>query len=96
MSFFRCPVCGCLGLEEPRYDSYGYGSYEICDCCGFEFGYDDSHMLGDLPSKFRNYRERWLARGAPWFSMVSKRPKEWSLRLQLETIGVAYDGHDPP
>ena len=36
-----CPVCGYDGLYEPPYNEKGSGSYEICPCCGFQFGYDD-------------------------------------------------------
>jgi hypothetical protein len=31
-------------------------SYDICPCCGVEFGYEDSSEQGVL-----RYRERWLA-----------------------------------
>jgi hypothetical protein len=96
ISTFRCPVCGYLGLKEPPYDSYGYGSCEICNCCGFEFGYDDGGFGGDRATKSEAYRERWLARGAPWFSLVGAKPKGWSLRVQLETIGIDYDRADSP
>ena len=36
-----CPVCGYIGLNEQPYDDNGCPSYEICSCCGFEFGFDD-------------------------------------------------------
>ena len=36
-----CPVCNYDGLFDPPYDENGYGSYEICPCCGFQFGLDD-------------------------------------------------------
>ena len=37
-----CPVCGYNALHEPAYDRFGCASFEICPCCGIEFGYDDA------------------------------------------------------
>ena len=36
----HCPVCGFLLKFEPYED--GLCSFEICYCCGSQFGYDDS------------------------------------------------------
>lgn len=36
-----CPICFYTALFDPPYDVNGYGSDEICPCCGFHFGYDD-------------------------------------------------------
>ena len=36
-----CPVCGCGSLVEPPFNESGEGSYDICQCCGFQFGLDD-------------------------------------------------------
>ena len=38
---YICPVCGYDRLEEPVYDEIGEPSFEICSCCGVEFGFDD-------------------------------------------------------
>lgn len=57
---FICPVCGYDKLIEEPYDD-GSPSYEICNCCGFEFGYDDS---GEGRS-FEIYLKKWIERGAP-------------------------------
>ena len=35
-----CPVCGYDGLDEPPFNERGAGSYDICPCCGFQFGLD--------------------------------------------------------
>ena len=74
MTIFNCPICGLSwpkGVDEEEVRC----SYEICDCCGCEYGYDDT------PS----YREQWLEKGAPWFD-EQQRPKEWSLENQLRYI----------
>ncbi|MGI6126331.1 MAG: hypothetical protein ACOYEF_05135 [Planifilum sp.] len=78
-----CPVCGYDGLTEPPYDREGNPSYEICSCCGFEFGYDDQSQ-GET---FSGYRKKWLAAGAKWFDPAQK-PENWSLKAQLRRIGV--------
>ncbi len=62
-----CPVCGHL-LKEPPYDPDGNPSYEICDCCGFQFGFDDQSEGWT----FEVYRASWLKTGAFWFSERDK------------------------
>jgi len=69
-----CPVCGFTGLYEPPYDARGYGSYEICPACGFEFGLDDDP---EREPASRAWRERWVAAGCPWFSSARKPPEGW-------------------
>lgn len=53
MKIFCCPICGfpfdeAVDIAELRM------SFDICDCCGCEYGYDDTSA----------YREEWLAKGA--------------------------------
>lgn len=91
MSTYHCPVCGYAELKEPPYDDLGYPSYEVCSCCGFETGFDDGGMTGDREARFLAYRDKWLARGAPWFSEVDVEPKSWSLCEQLGSIGINTD-----
>jgi hypothetical protein len=79
-----CPVCGYDKLLESPYDEFGYPSYEICSCCGFEYGFDDSNKK----ITFQKYRERWIDKGFQWFNK-SKKPKEWNkeaLNIQLKNI----------
>jgi hypothetical protein len=73
-SYF-CPVCGFDGLKEVPYDEHGAPSYEICPCCGFEFGFEEQ---GDRA----RFREDWLRKGAPWFCPDLK-PAGWDLQKQL-------------
>jgi hypothetical protein len=74
----RCPVCCYPDLDEPAYDELGCASFEICPCCGTEFGYDDSG------ASHEELRRRWLARGAPWFSRSRLPPPGWSAVEQLD------------
>jgi hypothetical protein len=47
---FCCPICFCAELQEPP-----LSSFEICPCCGVEFGYEDS-----VPE--RGYGKAWQDR----------------------------------
>lgn len=75
------PVCGYDELTEQPYDAAKNSSYEICSCCGYEFGFDDfsEHI------NFEDYRRQWIAEGAQWFSPDRKR-LHWDLKKQLKNI----------
>jgi hypothetical protein len=86
-----CPVCGWKGLEaEPIHP---YGTFEICSCCGTEFGLDvvcDEDIL--------EVRVDWLKAGALWFSDFDK-PVDWSMERALgqikDFLGCERDSHAP-
>ena len=67
-----CPVCGYIGLNEQTYDDNGCASYEICSCCGFEFGFVDNDQGKTL-------------NGTLW-SNEKKKPEKWNLKEQLKNI----------
>lgn len=56
-----CRVCG----YEPGLAPWGEDgispSWEICACCGVEFGYEDATAAGVV-----SHRARWLADGGLW------------------------------
>ena len=71
----------------PPYEKvWGGASYEVCDCCGFEFGNDDDASMS-TPSTFEGYREEWLQEGALWFNPINK-PVHWNLALQFQKAGI--------
>jgi hypothetical protein len=71
---FYCPVCGYDQLDEPP------ANHNICSCCGTHFGYHDvGHSWAEL-------RERWLLKGAPWFSHAISRPAQWNALEQLQRL----------
>lgn len=74
-----CPVCGYDGLTEPPFDEDGNPSYEICNCCGYEFGFDEA--------SFEEHRSKWLSEGAKWFNPKAQ-PDGWTPSMQLLKIGV--------
>ena len=78
-----CPICNYDKLKEPPYNEYGDGSYEICPCCGFEFGVDD------FPEKEKcqtEWRMRWINDGYKWWSKHINPPQDWNPQKQLESL----------
>jgi hypothetical protein len=71
---YTCPVCFYDKLQEPARD------YNICVCCGTEFGSDD-----DVASH-EELRSMWIAAGARWF--FGQAPVLWNPWLQLAEKGV--------
>jgi hypothetical protein len=86
-----CLVCGHRGLgQAPRSESGG-GSFEICVCCGFQYGVDDDDRGIDPATA----RERWIAGGSRWFSRSTPPPAGWDPHRQLEHAGLAGPGKRP-
>jgi hypothetical protein len=80
MTHYTCPVCGFNKLEESPYDN-GSASFEICSCCGFQFGFDDD----DQGYSFESYREDWIKRGFPFFSS-HKKPPIWNVEAMQQQL----------
>jgi len=79
-SDLRCRVCGLEQSSPPWGEDGRSPTFDICDCCGVEFGYEDSTLVG-----VREFRAAWLKRGAPWFRPEA-RPPGWSRESQLEQV----------
>ena len=79
-------VIATRGLDPPYSKHFGDPSYEVCACCGFEFGNDDEPGTGS-PSTFEEYLREWIASGCVWFS-PEKMPKSWDLGSQLQSAGI--------
>ena len=79
-----CRVCGLLCDTNQWGDDGGLPSYDICDCCGVEFGYEDYTL-----DSIRKYRDNWRKNGAKWFNPKAK-PDNWSLQEQMNNIPVEY------
>ena len=59
---YSCPVCGSPGFLEPPWDANGCASFDICDSCGIQFGYNDARR--DVQDRiWARWRELWLANG---------------------------------
>ncbi len=76
--YYTCPVCGYDKLEEPPTD------YNICECCGTEFGYHDANCSHE------ELRRLWIADGMPWRDRRIPPPPNWNPAAQLMRAGFAY------
>lgn len=76
----NCRVCG-FELPEPPWGEDGETpTWEICPCCGTEFGYEDCTVQAA-----KKRRAQWLASGANWFNEALK-PSDWLLERQLADV----------
>jgi hypothetical protein len=67
--------------SEPPWGEDGQSpSFDICACCGAEFGYEDCQLAA-----VRRYREQWLSGGAKWWDPKFE-PEGWSLDEQLRNV----------
>jgi len=73
-----CPICGFDKLKEAPFSKEGAPSYEICACCGFEFGFDEIECR-DV------YLKKWIEHGSKWF-VPELKPRDWNLEEQLKNI----------
>lgn len=81
---YFCRVCGLEQLDPPWGDDGKSATFDICDCCGVEFGYEDATLSG-----IRRYREKWLTNGAKW-NTTKSIPDNWMLHQQLKNIPEDY------
>ncbi|HEY8544598.1 MAG TPA: hypothetical protein VIL36_06110, partial [Acidimicrobiales bacterium] len=79
------PVCGYPGLDEPAWVDDA-PSYEICPCCGTEFGYQDvGHEAEARAARHRELRQEWIELGCPWWSN-REPPPGWDPKAQLRNV----------
>lgn len=64
----RCRVCGWLQSAAPWGLDGKTPSFEICDRCGVEFGYEDC-----TDAAVQQYRASWIAAGTPWHDKTKGR-----------------------
>lgn len=81
-----CPACGNKSRNKDfrPYDNLGYPSYDICSCCGIEYGFDCEP--DSTENDWKNYRERWI-RNEISFSIARKMSKDDKIQ-QLKEIGI--------
>jgi len=82
MTHHTCPVCGFDGLEEPPTTPECGDSYEICSCCGFQFGVSD----GDRGFTYEGWRQAWISNGMRWWSTSRAAPPGWDPVAQLRRV----------
>lgn len=76
----KCRVCGLVQDEPPWGEDGKTATFDICDCCGVEFGYQDS-----TGESVRRYRQAWLKSGALWRN-PKNMPADWDLESQLRAV----------
>jgi hypothetical protein len=78
-----CPVCGYQGLDSPPYKDLNGGnpSYEVCVCCGYEFGFNDMSK----GQTFKGYRIDWINNGFLFF-MDEYKPALWNKEVMMEQL----------
>ncbi|WP_323739765.1 hypothetical protein [Acinetobacter oleivorans] len=81
---FACRICGFIQPEEPWGEDGENPNFDICDCCGVEFGYEDY-----TKASVKTYRKKWLEAGANWWTSKEK-PKDWDIEKQLQNIPANY------
>jgi len=81
-NIFACRVCGLEAGDPPWGEDGDSPTFDICDCCGVEFGYGDASAVG-----IARWRDRWIAAGAQW-TRPELRPPGWSLEDQLKRLGI--------
>lgn len=75
-----CRVCGLLQSPPPWGENGATPSFEICACCGVQFGYEDLTL-----AKVRAVRESWKRNSYQWFDERAK-PDTWEASDQAKNI----------
>lgn len=80
----HCRVCGLYIESAPWGEDGETPTYEICPCCGVEFGNEDYTL-----QSVRNYRTKWLENSAKWFEPRQK-PNYWDLEEQMKKVPMGF------
>ena len=77
-----------LDLSPPYETHWGQASYNICPCCGYEYGYDDRPMLAENAQSFKQYLEYWFKEEGALWMVPEDKPQNWDLILQLKKARI--------
>ncbi|RAI82673.1 hypothetical protein BFS35_003020 [Macrococcoides goetzii] len=108
---YICPVCGYNQLEEEPYkffdDNIFNASFEICSCCGFQFGFDDDNIASQHKQKItlkeahKIYFDNWEKNGYKIFSKIKFGDRILTdylplkiLEIQKENIMINNDDYN--
>jgi hypothetical protein len=84
MQNYNCRVCGLFNDNPPWGEDGNSPTYEICPCCGVEFGYEDITI-----DSTKDYRNHWINEGVKWFS-AKEKPLNWDMSEQFKNIPIEY------
>ena len=79
-NYQNCRVCGYHNADYPWGEDGKSPTYQICPCCGVEFGVDDI-----TPENIQKFRNDWQKSNYKWFDKQMK-PSDWSLEKQMRDI----------
>ena len=87
---YKCRVCGLdQSPDLPWGENGDHASFNICSCCGVEFGYEDDSLQNCL-----SVRRHWVEiRRCAWFA-PKEQPTDWNMPAQIRAIPLAYKGND--
>ena len=77
-----CKVCGYQLNYLPWGEDGKTPCFDICPCCGVEFGNEDY-----TEESLKEYRAKWINEGAHWFD-PKLQPQNWSLQEQISNISL--------
>lgn len=80
----NCRVCGYYMEDAPWGDDGQSPTYEICPCCGVEFGNEDYTLESTI-----EYRNKWLSEKVTFYESKVK-PQDWNFQNQMENIPKDY------
>lgn len=92
---YRCPVCGYLGLTQA--DPNGpwkllVWSYDICPCCGTEFGLSvEGTTAEEVQQSIEERRAEWIREGHSWIHKSEGPPSGWDWKKELRAIDIDVD-----
>ena len=84
LSINNCRICGLYMLDAPWGLDGVNPTYEICPCCGVEFGNEDYTL-----ESIKEYRKNWLNNNVEWFEPKEKT-NDWDLEMQLKNIPIEF------
>jgi len=76
----ECRVCGYYSEDFPWGEDGKNPSYQICPCCGVQFGKEDCTL-----ESIKAYRATWKNNGGKWF-MKNEKPADWDIEQQMKNI----------
>jgi len=80
-----CRVCGFENETLIWGEDENTPSFDLCPCCGAEFGFDDPNI-----ESVRKYRSFWIIEKELKWTFPEFKPKEWSFLKQLKNISKKW------
>lgn len=80
----NCRVCGYFMEDAPWGEDGLTPTYDICPCCGVEFGNEDYTI-----ESTKRYRYKWLSDSIRFYE-ADVKPKNWSFLDQYMKVPKSY------